>query len=62
MHACKALPKADMRITLIDKRDFNLFQPLLYEVSTGLVSCGDIATPLRALICKQSIVQVCWES
>ena len=30
IHACKALAQADVRITLIDKRNFNLFQPLLY--------------------------------
>ena len=58
VHACKALAKADVRITLIDKRNFNLFQPLLYQVSTGLVSRGDIATPLRELVGKQSNVQV----
>jgi len=58
IHACKALAKADVRITLIDKRNFNLFQPLLYQVSTGLVSRGDIATPLRELVGKQRNVQV----
>ena len=58
VHACKALAKAKVRITLIDKRNFNLFQPLLYQVSTGLVSRGDIATPLRELVSKQSNVQV----
>ena len=58
VHACKALAKADVRITLIDKRNFNLFQPLLYQVSTGLVSSGDIATPLRDLVGKQHNVQV----
>ena len=58
VHACKALAKADVRITLIDKRNFNLFQPLLYQASTGLVSRGDIATPLRELVGKQSNVQV----
>jgi len=58
VHACKALANADVRITLIDKRNFNLFQPLLYQVSTGLVSRGDIATPLRELVGKQRNVQV----
>ena len=58
VHACKALAKANVRITLIDKRNFNLFQPLLYQVSTGLVSRGDIATPLRELVGKQRNVQV----
>ena len=47
-----------MRITLIDKRNFNLFQPLLYQVATGLVASGDIATPLRELVGKELIVQI----
>ena len=58
VHACKALAKADVRITLIDKRNFNLFQPLLYQVATGLVSRSDVATPLRDLVGKQDNVQV----
>ena len=47
-----------MRVTLIDKRNFNLFQPLLYQVATGLVSRGDVATPLRQLVGAQRNVQV----
>ena len=60
VHACKALAKADVHITLIDKRNFNLFQPLLYQVATGLVSRSDVATPLRELVGKQDNVQGCW--
>ena len=52
MQTCKALAKADVRITLIDKRNFNLFQTLLYQVATGLVSRSDLATPLRELVGK----------
>ena len=58
VRACKALAQADVRVTLIDKRNFNLFQPLLYQVATGLVAPGDVATPLRQLVGKQSNVQV----
>ena len=58
VRACKSLAKADVRVTLIDKRNFNLFQPLLYQVATGLVSKGDVATPLRQLVGRQSNVQV----
>ena len=58
VRACKALAKADVRVTLIDKRNFNLFQPLLYQVATGLVSRGDVATPLRQLVGRQRNVQV----
>ena len=56
--ACKTLAKADMRISLIDKRNFNLAQPLLYQVAPGLVSRSDVATPLRELVGKQDNVQV----
>ena len=47
-----------MRITLIEKRNFNLFQPLLHQVATGLVASGDIATPLSELVGKQLNVQI----
>ena len=58
IQACRALAKSEVRITLIDKRNFNLFQPLLYQVATGLVASGDIATPLRELVGKQPNVQI----
>ena len=54
IQACRALAKSEVRITLIDKRNFNLFQPLLYQVATGLVASGDIATPLRELVGKKA--------
>ena len=47
-----------MCITLIDIRNFNLFQPLLNKVTTGLVARGDIAAPLRELVGKQLSVQI----
>lgn len=40
----------DVQVTLIDKRNFHLFQPLLYQVATGGLSPGDIASPLRAVL------------
>ena len=58
VHACKTLAKADVRITLIDKRNFNLFQPLLYQVATGLGARSDVAMPLRELVGRQENVQV----
>ncbi|MEC9451948.1 MAG: NAD(P)/FAD-dependent oxidoreductase, partial [Cyanobacteriota bacterium] len=58
VRACKALANREVRVTLIDKRNFNLFQPLLYQVATGLVSKGDVATPLRQLVGRQFNVQV----
>ena len=47
-----------MRVTLIDKRNFSLFQPLLYQVATGLVAEGDVASPLRQLVGQAPNVQV----
>jgi hypothetical protein len=58
IQACRALAQSEVRITLIEKRNFNLFQPLLYQVATGLVASGDIATPLRELVGKQLNVQI----
>ena len=51
LYAAKELGKRkEVRITLIDKRNFHLFQPLLYQVATGGLSPGDIASPLRAIL------------
>ncbi len=50
LYAAKALGRAPVRVTLVDKRNFHLFQPLLYQVATGGLSPGDIASPLRAVL------------
>ncbi len=49
LYAAKALRRAPVRVTLVDKRNFHLFQPLLYQVATGGLSPGDIAYPLRSV-------------
>ena len=43
----------EVRLTLVDRRNFHLFQPLLYQVATGALSPGDIAQPLRSILRKQ---------
>jgi NADH:ubiquinone reductase (H+-translocating) len=53
LYAAKALRKADVTLTLLDRRNFHLFQPLLYQVATGELSPGDVAFPLRAILSKQ---------
>ncbi len=58
LYAAKALGKTAVKVTLIDKRNFHLFQPLLYQVATGGLSAGDISSPLRAVLSKQKNVQV----
>jgi NADH:quinone reductase (non-electrogenic) len=53
LQAAIALRKAPVRVTLIDRRNFHLFQPLLYQVATGGLSPGDIASPLRGILRRQ---------
>ncbi|MEB3199989.1 MAG: NAD(P)/FAD-dependent oxidoreductase [Synechococcaceae cyanobacterium] len=58
LKACHSLIGQPVRVTLIDKRNFNLFQPLLYQVASGLVSEADVATPLRRMVGEAPNVQV----
>lgn len=58
LHAAKSLGKAPVDVTLIDRRNFHLFQPLLYQVATGSLSPGEIASPLRAVLGKQKNTRV----
>jgi NADH dehydrogenase len=58
LKAAQRLAGKPVRVTLVDKRNFNLFQPLLYQVATGLVSEADVATPLRLMLAKAANVQV----
>jgi len=53
LHAALALKRAPVQVTLIDRRNFHLFQPLLYQVATGGLSPANIAAPLRAVLRKQ---------
>lgn len=53
LYAAKGLGKDDrVSVTLIDRRNFHLFQPLLYQVATGALSPGEIAQPLRAILSR----------
>jgi NADH dehydrogenase len=58
LYAAKALRHAPVDVTLIDRRNFHLFQPLLYQVATGSLSPGEIAAPLRSLLRKQKNARV----
>lgn len=49
---------ANVQVTLIDKRNFHLFQPLLYQVATGALSPANIAAPLRSIVRKQKNARV----
>ncbi|HUL36003.1 MAG TPA: NAD(P)/FAD-dependent oxidoreductase [Candidatus Eisenbacteria bacterium] len=56
--AAQTLKRANVEITLLDKRNFHLFQPLLYQVATGSLSPAEIAAPLRAVFSRQKNVEV----
>jgi NADH:ubiquinone reductase (H+-translocating) len=56
--AAQTLKRANVDITLLDKRNFHLFQPLLYQVATGSLSPAEIAAPIRAVLSHQKNVEV----
>jgi len=58
LYAAQSLRRAPVRVTLIDRRNFHLFQPLLYQVATGGLSPADIASPLRSILRRQRNVCV----
>ena len=50
IYVAKGLIKANADITIIDRQNHHLFQPLLYQVAGGILSAGSVATPIRAII------------
>jgi NADH:ubiquinone reductase (H+-translocating) len=58
LHAAKELQHPDIEVTLLDRRNFHLFQPLLYQVATGGLSPGEIASPLRAIFEQQKNLRI----
>ena len=58
LFAAKRLARTDVDVTLIDRTNHHLFQPLLYQLATGLVSEGDIAAPLREVLREQQNASV----
>ena len=58
LYAVQALKHSPVEITLLDRRNFHLFQPLLYQVATGSLSPGEIASPLRSVLRRQKNARV----
>src|SRR5580765_1516625 len=58
LRAARALKSAPVDVTLIDRRNYHLFQPLLYQVATGSLSPGQIAAPIRAVLGRQKNTRV----
>lgn len=58
LSAAKQLKSDSVEVTLIDRRDYHLFQPLLYQVATGSLSPGEIAYPQRGVLNRQKNLRV----
>src|SRR5580700_9467804 len=56
--AAQKLKRAPVEITLIDRRNYHLFQPLLYQVATGSLSPGEVAAPIRGILSRQKNTRV----
>ena len=58
LYAARALRRAPVQVTLIDRRNHHVFQPLLYQVAMAALSPGDIASPIRWILRRQRNIQV----
>jgi NADH dehydrogenase len=58
LFATRALARAPLKLVLVDKRNYHLFRPLLYQVATGLLSADQIAASLRSIVSRQRNVEV----
>ncbi|MBV8053476.1 MAG: NAD(P)/FAD-dependent oxidoreductase, partial [Acidobacteriaceae bacterium] len=58
LSAAQALKSAPVDVTLIDRRNYHLFQPLLYQVATGSLSPGEVAAPIRGILGRQKNTRV----
>jgi NADH:ubiquinone reductase (H+-translocating) len=58
LFAARALTRAPVQVTVIDRTNHHLFQPLLYQLATGILSSGDIAPPIRDVLRKQRNTRV----
>ena len=62
LQAAKRLTNSSFDLTVIDKRNYHLFQPLLYQVATAGLSPSDIALPIRKIFRSQKNLKVIWMS
>src|ERR1700722_2181776 len=58
LSAVRALRNTPVSVTLIDKRNYHLFRPMLYQVATGLLSADQISGPLRSILNREQNVEV----
>jgi NADH dehydrogenase len=58
LYAARGLARAQVTVTLVDKRNYHLFRPMLYQVATGLLSSDEVAAPIRSILRRQKNVTV----
>src|SRR5262252_7505640 len=58
LYAARGLSRAPVDVTVVDKNNYHLFRPMLYQVATGLLSSDEIAAPIRSILRKQENVTV----
>src|SRR5215831_20885824 len=61
LYAARGLAGAHVQVTLLDKHNYHLFRPMLYQVATGLLSSDEIAAPIRSILRRQKNVTVLME-
>lgn len=61
VHLAKELAQENVRITLVDRHNYHLFQPLLYQVSTAVLSASEIAYPTRAFSGTTTMLISLWQ-
>src|ERR1041384_2923122 len=58
LYAARGLGRSPVSVTIIDRHNYPLFRPMLYQVATGLLSADEIAAPIRSIVRKQKNVDV----
>src|SRR5262249_6574100 len=58
LYAARGLARAQVTVTIIDKHNYHLFRPMLYQVATGLLSSDEVAAPIRSILRRQKNVTV----
>jgi NADH dehydrogenase len=61
LYAARALARAPVTVTIVDKHNYHLFRPMLYQVATGLLSSDEVAAPIRSILRRQKNVTVLME-
>src|SRR5947207_15926986 len=61
LSATRALRNTPVSVTLIDRRNYHLFRPMLYQVATGLLSGDEISSPLRSIFSRQKNVHILFD-